>query len=390
MGVPVRGNAEKMRDESVYDVAIIGGGLAGLSLAIQCANEGFNVVLFEKEIYPFHKVCGEYISLESQSFLQRIGFDVEKLNLPLINALQLSDVKGMTYNFDLPLGGFGISRYALDYSLFTMAGAKGVTIFTNTKVRDVNFADGIFSIEASEIIARSKVVAGAYGKRSNLDLKWKRPFASHKANSLNNYIGIKYHVNYGHQENTIALHNFHNGYCGFSGIEDGKSCLCYLTTAENLKQCGNSIEEMQRSILYRNPKLKEIFSSAEFLYDTPLAISHISFRKKLQVENRVLMLGDAAGMISPLCGNGMSMAMHSSKIAFDCTRFFLTGRCSRDEMEKRYTAEWNKAFSKRVMVGRSVQRFFGGDTATSFFLKTMHAIPSLARFVIQSTHGTSF
>ena len=42
-----------------YDIAIIGGGLAGLSLAIQGADKGYKTVVFEKEQYPFHKVCGE-------------------------------------------------------------------------------------------------------------------------------------------------------------------------------------------------------------------------------------------------------------------------------------------------------------------------------------------
>ena len=48
-----------------YDVAIIGGGLAGLSSAIELRLAGYDVILFEQEKYPFHKVCGEYVSLES-------------------------------------------------------------------------------------------------------------------------------------------------------------------------------------------------------------------------------------------------------------------------------------------------------------------------------------
>jgi flavin-dependent dehydrogenase len=39
-----------------YDVAIIGGGLAGLAASIQLSGVGHSVVLFEKEKYPFHKV----------------------------------------------------------------------------------------------------------------------------------------------------------------------------------------------------------------------------------------------------------------------------------------------------------------------------------------------
>jgi hypothetical protein len=59
-------------------------------------------------------------------------------------------------------------------------------------------------------------------------------------------------------------------------------------------------------------------------------------------------------------------------------------------MEKTYEAEWKKAFSKRLWIGRKVQTLFGGNTTTSIFLKTMNAVPSLASFLIQSTHGTSF
>ncbi len=379
-----------MNDELLYDVAITGGGLAGLSLAIQCAEENYKVALFEKEEYPFHKVCGEYISLESRDFLKRLGVQLEDFDLPVIKTLQLSDSKGCVYSFNLPLGGFGISRFLLDDTLYKIALQKGVSVFTNCKVTDVEFGNEQFIITASNKQYRAKVAAGSFGKRSNLDIKWKRPFTLQKANSLNNYIGIKYHLKYEHNRTHIALHNFYNGYCGLSKIEEDKSCLCYLTTAQNLKDCGNSIQEMQRQILYKNPNLKEIFTSAKFLYDEPLAISQISFNKKSQAENHVLMLGDAAGMISPLCGNGMSMAMHSAKLAMDSITPFLDENSSRQQMEKEYALNWKNQFSKRLWVGRTVQRFFGGNTSTSLFLKTMHSVPALTRLVIRSTHGAPF
>lgn len=379
-----------MINELLYDVAIIGGGLAGLSLAIQCADAKYKVALFEKETYPFHKVCGEYISLESWNFLQKLGLHLEDLNLPIIKNLQLSDIKGNIYAFKLPLGGFGISRYSLDYSLYKIAVEKGVKVFTDAKVRDIVFDETIFTITTSEKQYYAKVAAAGFGKRSNLDIKWKRLFTIQKPNNINNYIGIKYHVKYTKDSNSISLHNFYDGYCGFSGIEDGKSCLCYLTTAQNLQNCGNSIEELQRKVLWKNPKLKEIFTSADFLYKEPLAISQISFAKKSLVENHVLMLGDAAGMISPLCGNGMSLAMHSSKIACNIVMAFLSAKIKREAMEKSYEAEWRKEFSKRLWVGRNIQRVFGSNVSTSIFLKTMHSVPSLANFVIKQTHGTSF
>lgn len=186
------------------------------------------------------------------------------------------------------------------------------------------------------------------------------------------------------------LHNFKDGYCGMSKIEDDKSCLCYLTTAKNLRDSGNSIKKMEESILGKNRNLRKIFSDAKFLYDQPLSISQVSFSPKATVQNHLLMLGDAAGLITPLCGNGMSIALHSAKLAFEAISGYLSGRCSFDEMESAYDVKWKKEFAGRLRVGRIIQSIFGGESSTSLFLRTMHGIPILAKKVIAQTHGKPF
>ena len=100
-----------------YDVTVIGGGLAGLSTAIQLAKNNYKVALFEKEQYPFHKVCGEYISLESWDFIESLGLPLAQMQLPLIKKLIVTSPNGNYLQHDLPLGGFGISRYQIDFKL---------------------------------------------------------------------------------------------------------------------------------------------------------------------------------------------------------------------------------------------------------------------------------
>jgi len=378
-----------MLNTNIYDVAVAGGGLAGLTLAIQCADAGYTVILFEKEQYPFHKVCGEYISMESFDFLQRLGLPLQDMQLPVIDTLHISDASGKTYPFKLPLGGFGISRYTLDNALYKLAAQKGVTVLTQTRVNSIVFNDDVFTIETNSNLYTARCAAGSFGKRSNLDVKWKRPFIRSKAKGLNNYIGVKYHVRYAQPNNIIALHNFKNGYCGISNIEDGKCCLCYLTTAANLKGSG-SIQQMQQDVLMQNPQLHSIFSNAEFLYQEPLTISQVSFAQKSQVENHVLMVGDAAGMITPLCGNGMSMAMHAGKLAFENIHLYLQGNVSRQVMEYEYAKQWRKNFARRLMVGRIVQRLFGNNKTTALFLQLVSKNAWLAQKIISSTHGTQF
>jgi len=372
-----------------YDIGIIGGGLSGLSLALLAVDAGHSVVLFEKEQYPFHKVCGEYISLESYNFLIMLGLPLPGMDLPVIKKLQVSDINGKLYNFKLNLGGFGISRYSIDNLLYLLALKAGAFVFTGEKVNNVNFENNAHIIQTNKRTITTQIVAGAYGKLSNLDVKWKRKFAEKKPGKLNNYIGIKYHIKTSFPKDVIALHNFKDGYCGISAIEDDKYCLCYLTNANNLSINNNSIQQMQENILYKNPLLKKIFTESEFLYDDPLTISQISFNKKTQVEKHVLMLGDAAGMITPLCGNGMSMAMHASKLAFNEIHNFLQGKISRQELEMNYVSVWRKKFAVRLATGSIVQRFMGNNS-TKFFLNLMHAFPSMSKVIINSTHGRTF
>ena len=378
----------KNRDN--FDLAIIGGGLAGLTLAIQSADAGYRVVLFEKESYPFHKVCGEYISLESWDFLIRCGVTLTDWQLPIIKRLKVSDMVGKEYNFHLPLGGFGVSRYQLDHALYQIALKKGILIYSNCKVNDVIFKDDHFFIESQVINCTARVAVGCYGKRSNLDVKWNRNFTLARPNKINHFIGVKYHVQYKHPADTISLHNFQNGYCGISRIEKDTCCLCYLSSAENLQLSGNSIPELEKNILSKNVQLKKIFSEAKHLYSQPLAISQISFQQKTQVENHVLLMGDAAGMITPLCGNGMSMALRSAKMGFENIHLFLSGTTNRTKMEAEYTLEWQKEFALRTRIGRTVQYFFGGSLSTSLFLKTMNAFPFISKMLIEQTHGKPF
>ncbi len=291
---------------------------------------------------------------------------------------------------ELPLGGFGISRYVLDEALAMIAKREGVVIAEGVKVNEILFIDEGFIIDSSLKAFKARVACGTYGKRSNIDVKWKRAFAGAAKNKLNNYLAVKYHITSDFDPSTIALHNFHQGYCGIVKIDGNRYCLCYLTTADNLQKCNGSIEELEVRILGQNPYLNKILKEGERLYKTPLTISQVSFDKKTQVEDHVLMIGDAAGMITPLCGNGMSMALHGSKIAANQVTQFLTGMISREKMEQEYASRWRQQFAKRLKMGRRIQRLFGRSSLTPLFINIARRFPSLTRYLIRQTHGKPF
>lgn len=347
-------------------------------------------MLFEKESYPFHKVCGEYISLESEGFLTRLGVPVRDLQLPIISQLVVTAPNGNKLEQALPLGGFGISRYKLDAMLCEIARSHGVQVMEDCKVTDTAYGEDQFTVRTTKGNFSARTCCGSFGKRSNLDVKWKRPFTLKTARRLNQYVGVKYHIQTNFPQDTIALHNFSEGYCGISKIEDDRYCLCYLTHASNLKKADQQLQVLEQNIMSRNPHLKKLLTNATHFYAAPLSISQISFLKKNQVEDHVLLLGDAAGLITPLCGNGMSMAMHSAQLAATSINKFLAGDTDRRTMEQQYSDSWKKQFAKRLWFGRMIQYFFGKEKMTNGFVWTMKRFPGLTRWLIKQTHGKPF
>ncbi len=370
-------------NKQFLDVIIIGGGLAGLCNAIHLSKLGKKVLLIEKNEYPKHKVCGEYISNEVLPYLDFLEVNPFYFGAVKIKNFQLSTTKNNIISAKLPLGGFGISRYTLDLALAEKAKENGVTILQDT-VLDVTFIKDFFQVETKQnSIYTSKIAIGAFGKRSLLDVKMERNFIQKKSP----YLGVKIHVKGNFKEDLVALHNFKGGYCGVSKVENNAINLCYITNYATFKQYKN-IEDFQEQVVFKNRFLKEIFQNSEAVFKKPLSISQISFETKKPVENHVIMCGDSAGMIHPLCGNGMSMAIQSAQLASKLILNYFNGEIeTRKELEKQYIRQWNRKFSLRLKAGHFIAMLFRKDTIASVLLQILKKLPFLLPIIIKQTHG---
>ncbi|GJM29047.1 MAG: FAD-dependent oxidoreductase [Cyclobacteriaceae bacterium] len=368
-------------------VVIIGGGLAGLTCAWQLARQGVEVILVEKKEYPFHRVCGEYISNEVRPFLERQEIFPLQFNPPLINKLLLTSTNGESARLELKLGGFGISRFTFDHFLYEKISGQGVQIITRKYVKSVNFHSDQFEVELNDHQKiNCSIVVGAFGKRSTLDKFLKRPFIERKSP----YVGVKYHLKGAFPENEIALHNFNGGYAGISGIEEGKLNLCYLASRIALKRLGD-LKALEEKVLMKNPFLRDVFYNFDFLFEQPEVINEISFETKRPVESHILMCGDSAGMITPLCGNGMAMAIHASSIASELIFEFLKKRnYSRNQLESDYVRLWSEQFSRRLWTGRHLQRLFGNNRTSTLAVSLAKRARPVAQYLVNLTHGRPF
>ena len=201
---------------STNEISIIGGGLAGLTAAIDLLNRNFKVVVFEKNDYPKHKVCGEFISNEVLPYLEKLGINIESLQPAHIYKTELSTHSGKKIKAKLPLGSFGVSRYKLDAYLANKVYELGGKIVFET-VKTIDFSDDNFTISTqSGEVFHSKVALGAFGKRSNLDIELNRNFIQQKSP----WLSVKAHYSGDFPNDLVGLHNFEGGYCGISKVED--------------------------------------------------------------------------------------------------------------------------------------------------------------------------
>jgi flavin-dependent dehydrogenase len=100
------------------------------------------------------------------------------------------------------------------------------------------------------------------------------------------------------------------------------------------------------------------------------------------------MIGDTAGLIHPLCGDGMAMAIHSAKIASELILDFLDNKInSRKVLEERYTKEWNANFRSRLRTGRILAKMFQNEKLASLCMKLLVIFPFLLPIIIKKTHG---
>jgi len=359
MAVPVRNPS--------VEVAIIGAGPAGATLAALLATRGVDVALIDRDTFPRDKLCGEFLSYDALPILDRLGVDLQLA--PYIHRCRVV-ARGRTYEFDFPHPARGTSRMFLDALLFRTAIARGAKSFEGTMVNSLDEID-------------AKVIVGAWGRWGRFDTQLHRGFVRDR--SHRNF-GFKRHYRGEPNSGTIELYSFDRGYLGVNDVEDGVTNICGLVHASRLAGHKGRWDSFVDSIRSEEPPLEALYSRYAPAQENFLSSEPVIFRARSPVEGGVFMIGDASGVIDPLTGNGMAMAIQSALLLAPLILRLLATPFNRDAIEREYRAQHAAMFRPRIAWSRRVASLLSRPALLDTALRTVRGATAGA-FLLRHTRA---
>lgn len=355
------------------DPLIVGGGPAGAAAAIHLARAGAQPLIVERQPEGGDALCGGFLSWRTLERLEALGLPPAALGGHEVRALRILTA---TASWELPLPGLsmGLSRARLDQMLRARAVAEGATV-RQAAARE--YAIGTLRLDSGEALNAGSLFlatgkhelrglarpAGAAGGDPMLGLRLRLP-ASHRTGML---LG-------GH----IEMHLFGGGYLGLILQEDGGVNACMAVRKSRLAQAGNP-GDLFRALAASHPALAERLSGMPAAPDID-AVGHIPYGWRARAtEPGVFRLGDQAGVIASLAGEGIGIALASAELAVECWRGGGTGAA----------VAYQKVFHRRlrgpVLAGEAMAALARRPEMARVPLALLARLGGVARLLAQAT-----
>lgn len=358
---------ERRHDEGRLDVIVVGGGPAGSVTARQLALAGWRVLVLERDRFPREKVCGEYLCPAAVSRLDSLGLSgtIERLPHRRIRRVRIAAPSGdvVEGEFLEPRRGAGahgvsISRAALDQALLEEAAAAGVVVVEEARVSDLLIDEHGVEVryrtaEHGAQEARGALIVGADGRFSVIARRLGMEPPTHAGGRAVLHAQLD---GVAPPERAVEMHLLEgHRYAGINFLPDGLanvSLVVDLAEARELDAAGR--EALLLRVVRAAPALHERFAHARPVGPTRM-LAPLKVERPRAHGERALLVGDAAGFLDPLTGEGVHAALVTATIAASVAdRALRAGRRGARDLAE-YTRRRRRALLPKTLLNRGLQ-----------------------------------
>ncbi len=366
-----------------FDVAVIGGSLAGSAAACALVRGGASVVVLEKARFPRDKVCGCFLSHEAFPVLRRMGAEeaLRKEDPETITRFALVERGGKRVEADLPAPVLSISRKRLDLLAAHAAESAGARMRFGTTVLAIegDLSKG-FLVRGVGWELGARAVVGAWGRCSPLDGRFGRSFLR-RSSSLFGF-GKMLAGNGERLAGRAVLHFFEGGYVGLSRVEGGLVNLAALASTHVAQAAHHDFDSLLDRLCGESPALAADLEGLTPVSGPPLVSEPVYLGRHGALAGDVLCVGDAAGVIDPYTGTGMSLALLFGEAVAAPLAGFLAGTLDAKGLRGAHLRRHREIAGRRFFLSRLFRPFFSGGVASRF---VSPAAAPIARWAARAT-----
>jgi geranylgeranyl reductase family protein len=373
-----------------YDVAVIGAGPAGSAAAYVLARDGLRVALLDKFDFPRDKTCGDGLTPRAVEALHTLGIlpTIEK-SAYCCTTLTVRNSDEVTFQIDLsgpkaPQRRILIlPRLSLDEILLQHAIQAGAQFIPDTKVENIIQENGHIrlSVEGSQSLDCIFAVI-AIGANTGL----LRKAGLMKGPPPPNLAARAYFENVDGLDNTVMLF--------FDGVERPGYGWIFPTspTTANIG-CGVFFDSYTpqpthlRHLIQSHPHLQRILRNARQVGPIKGHPLRTDFSGFLSGKGRILVTGEAVGLVHPISGEGIDYALESGQRAAEAILEGWQHGSSPQTIQKKYRAALSRNYNSIFRIANFLQRFFFRDGIVDKGLFRIHHRPYLQHAVVDYFFG---
>jgi len=381
--------------ERRFDVVVAGGGPAGATTALRLARDGFHVALVEPQRFPRWKACGEFMSPECQPLLRELGVERE------VAALGGRPVRGMALHAAgrRARGGFAtigsatppidhglaVRRERLDEVLLRAAlRTGGVDHLEGERVdrllrRDDGAIDGVVTRapDGATRTLRARWTVGADGVRSRVaeDLGVRRPMAWLRKIALTTHLeGVAW-------GDDAEVHFFRGGYAVAAPVDAGQLSLNLVVDEAQWRAQRLPRDVLFDAFLAKVPALRDRLAAGRRV-DPIRGVGALAVRSTRQAVAGAALVGDAAGYVDPVTGEGIFFALKGAQLLADGLARALHARRNDAGALAGYVRARSREVDARCRLATLIQRGLRRDAVVRAAFALLEARPRLADLLV--------